>query len=145
MARIPRRGRKERIKVKGTAETLSLSSRTELKPKGFRNPITVIKDRTLQFGNGILVHAQWHSHACIWCAHMLSSVEEKACSVEKQSYDTEKKKSLLAFCCRHRYADVQLQISFIEFNWFFGQLANPSSDLRSFCKVYNRHIQVCDF
>jgi hypothetical protein len=43
---------------------------------------------------------------------MLSSVEEKACSVEKQSYDTEKKKILLAFCCRHRYSDVQLQVFF---------------------------------
>jgi hypothetical protein len=108
VARIPRSRRQERIKVKGTAEILSLPSRTELKPKGFRNPITVIKDRTQQFGNGIFVHGQWHSHACI----MLSSVKEKACSVEKQSYDTEKKKILLAFCCRHRYSDVQLQIFF---------------------------------
>jgi hypothetical protein len=111
VARIPRSRRKERIKVKGTAETLSLPSRTELKPKGFRNPITVIKDRTLQFGNGILVHAQWHSRAWMM-VRMLSSVEKKACSVEKQSHDTEKKKFLLAFCCRHRYSDVQLQIFF---------------------------------
>jgi hypothetical protein len=76
------------------------------------------------------------------CSHLL----RKKHAPLRSNHMIQKRKSF----CLHSVVDIGIMMcscksSFmVEFDWFFGQLANPSSDLRSFCKVYNRHIRVGD-